>query len=122
MAGERWFDGDVTGVDFLGLRNIIEVKEYRNLRPTCSQDSYYGCLAKQFINGPKVRNMSYCKQEKLCFPFSLPSYDSQVPVCQNPTVRTCFKNVLLDIEKDLRYQNIAFHPVLSKSLEQENIL
>ena len=82
------------------MRNTIEVKEYQNLRPTCSQDSYYECLAKQFINGPKVRNMSYCKQEKLCFPFSLPSYDSQVPVCQNPTVGTCFKNVLLDIEKD----------------------
>ena len=35
-AGERWFDGDVTGVDFLGLRYIVEVREYHNLGPTCS--------------------------------------------------------------------------------------
>ena len=61
LAEERWFDGITINPSLLlfinpnktscyGRLNIHEVTEYKNIESICSEDSYYQCLAKRFVN------------------------------------------------------------------------
>ena len=112
LAGGRWFDGKVTWITMGSLGTtaqwrlykntyevqIVEVHEHFELEKLCSEDSYYKCLAKRFIDFDFVHfpvdltrkinalkpnlpffNSTIClfKTENVCYPFSLPTIESK---------------------------------------------
>ena len=104
MAGGRWFDGEDGGFErrkYIGDGDeltLIEVMEYKHLHSSCSQDSYYECLAKELINYNSAHiesNTSVCSIKKLCSPFSLPVIANyHIPICKNEFERLCFTRVI----------------------------
>ena len=116
----RWFDGDVSPImlkkDSYNQLKVLEVTEYHNLKGTCSQNSYFQCLAKHFLNfnpetahktrtvmgsygaGPTVLD---CTEsfKKMCYPFSMPFADINIPICANNIDRQCYGSVLKEIAK-----------------------
>ena len=88
--------------------HINKVTEYQNI--VCSNDSYYKCLAKRFIDykisveSKRLRNHvsnGYSIKE-FCTPFSLP-FDTisleQIPICGNESAKVYFETVLAELEE-----------------------
>ena len=93
----KWFDGKVFGeygrpwallLDQHVSLEIYSVTEYRKLKYTCSNDSYYECLSRRFQDAYFSSHFNHtfdginCSQA-ICLPFSLPEIgDSKIPPCQ----------------------------------------
>ena len=91
ITQDRWFDGKseigkvqrdvILNWQFVNQLTITKIDEIFNLDQTCSDDSYYQCLAKRFTRfdfkqgGDVFVNGSKCSFDKLCAPFSLPFDD-----------------------------------------------
>ena len=95
---ENWFEGRIDQPIVLPpgshKLHIDEVKEYQGLDSSCSDDSYYRCLAKRFERRDfcqynnelnLVSNMEYSKSEcetrETCTPYSLP-FTNKMKVCK----------------------------------------
>ena len=71
---------------------IEKVSENINLPFNCSQDSYYQCLAKKFASlQPNYSEVfgEKCILKKLCFPFSIPTADPKISLCDNAIDGEC---------------------------------
>ena len=81
----RWYDGVVAPFQLKeGQMSIIgsqKITRYKYIKGTCSDQSFFECLASQ------MGNIDECREDdKLCAPFSIPSNDSLakvIPVCQS---------------------------------------
>ena len=110
LAGSRWFDGNVYCTTHLfntgDSLKIIEVNEYINMDSTCSDESYYECLAKRFasfnftaaveekIFGPE------CLFNTVCSPSSLPFDTNETPMCSKESDRVCAEKVLENLREN----------------------
>ena len=105
----KWFDGKVYGQDvesFSWISNhqsvdIFSVKEYRNLPYTCSNESYYECLARRFEDialdeaSQQYHNGIKCTLDAKCLPFSLPETGkTNIPICMNDREKACYVDML----------------------------
>ena len=86
---------------------IIGVTDYKNLAATCSDESYYECLAKRFHRtlgksdiDTETFNGSQCSFHKVCSPFTLP-FAEKVPLCQNETIRNCYEMRIVGLEANM---------------------
>ena len=109
---DRWYDGG--SVKVLSLNDgqgysakIVSVKEYFYLKPNCSQDSYFECLAKRFATlGKDIKRKltgdnEYCKLDNVCTPFSLPSIGNHnIPICKGHSDIHCNSKVLQNLRLD----------------------
>ena len=113
----QWFDGliDVSlehkdvGHQLLPGGNIVkiaEVNEFRNMDATCSDDSFFDCMARQFkmLDTSKI-NITVggfdCKFKEKCQPFSLPIPGKmKAPVCSSEADQACFDALLKRIVSD----------------------
>ena len=74
-----------------------------NLHQTCSDDSYYQCLAKRytrfdFEEATDVVNGSKCSFDKHCAPFTLPFDDAgKIPICSNEMDQACYGQIITQI-------------------------
>ena len=138
VALSRWFDGRVRPIRLslseLNKLKITEVTGYRNLDSTCSKDSFFECLAKQFSNlSPQsVSNMEIysfensfeepfsCNQTtRVCYPFSMPSVDNRIPVCSTVLEQSCYRKLIDELETEEQCKkpcNIREFKVLQQNL------
>ena len=111
IVWSRWFDGTTFlantwwGGDF--IYTIQRVKEIRNLKPPCSENSYYKCLANRFRQfnfdnalGFTDKNGGKCLFKRLCSPFSLPFDEDTIPLCKTEQDIYCFQAVLNSLRLD----------------------
>ena len=105
----KWFDGKVYGKyedSYSLIQNhmsvdIFSIKEYRKLPYTCSNESYYECLARRFGNialnetSQQYHNGMQCQLDTKCLPFSLPEIGKKnLPICKNNQEKACYADVL----------------------------
>ena len=67
------------------------------MKSSCSMDSYYKCLATRFIQSSILEK---CAQSNICYPFTLPKVNREVPICKNHNERRCFEEAVLKLEED----------------------
>ena len=112
LVWSRWFDGTTTKGPILYkdeayVFTIEEVREFQNLKSTCSENSYYKCLANRFRKfdfdnalGFTDKDGGKCHFEKLCSPFTLPFDDNTIPLCKTEQDIYCFQAVLNNLRLD----------------------
>ena len=118
----RWFDGSISQKsipiaswvknneaniwNYFYQISFTDITEINSLDYTCSEDSYYQCLAKRFANFDfrkavaLTHNKSSCNFEKICSPVSLPFEHSELPLCKNPSEQICYEKVLGTLRMD----------------------
>ena len=115
ITQDRWFDGKSETVKVIrrthydGTNNwmnvneltITKINEVFNLHHSCSDESYYQCLAKRLAKfnfkeaTDVVVNGSNCSFDKVCAPFSLPFDDAEkIPMCTSEFERTCHEQII----------------------------
>ena len=102
MTMDPWYNmvPVVRSGDFI---NILEVNEYLNEESICTQDSYYRCLAKRFVNLVSRNNENKtfsCHLNQTCLPFSLPLGEINIPLCEDSTATSCSKEILRRLQED----------------------
>ena len=102
----QWFDGEAEVVQMPPKQakrtflKIVDITEFRYLESTCQQESYYQCLANNFVNFDFERfrkTHSYrCKGwNKTCSPVSLPFRDNKkLPICKTQREKKCYVQAL----------------------------
>ena len=92
---------------FIRYINISGVTDYTYLATTCSDESYYECLAKRFQRilskkdfSSEKFNGSHCSFRDICSPFTLPFGEKRVPLCINDSVRHCYEEIIIQLEAD----------------------
>ena len=93
LVTNHWYEGNVEPI---WLKNgakqnlrITETRMYEYLKGTCTQTSFYECLAK------KLQESDICHvNDNTCAPFSLPGKDfiHDWPLCPVDTVNNCHDN------------------------------
>ena len=115
ITQNRWYDGkseigEIYRASFSdGTENwkyiyeltITKIDEVFNLHDTCSDDSYYQCLAKRFTRfnfkeaTDIVVNGSKCSFNKLCAPFSLRFENAdKTAICPTEIDQTCYGQII----------------------------
>ena len=106
----RWFEGYVNTKHKMKKNKILEVHiekttEYINLESSCSNDTYYQCLAKR-ISKLQLRKVSLpeslsecsgepnCPPEGNCVPFLLLSDNDNAFLCENGTGFPCYECIM----------------------------
>ena len=99
-------DGPFLHPEFNSLE-ITRVEEYVNLPSTCSQDSYYECLAKRFVQfdvrQAEGKRFEKCTNiDKICLPFSLPIMNTNISLCNLDDFETydCNKEIFDYLAED----------------------
>ena len=111
ITQNRWYDGisDIGEIyraswsdgtenwNYIYDLTITKIDEVFNLHDTCSENSYYQCLAKRFTRlnfkaaTDIVVNGSKCSFNKLCAPISLPFEDAdKTATCPTEIDQTCY--------------------------------
>ena len=98
LAGGKWYDGNVDEIDGGWIKSgssihLYKITEYRKIESTCSDDSYYECLAKRFASLNTT-----CHFDGICAPFSLPLVEKKIALCQSDTVRACQQKIIRALE------------------------
>ena len=106
----KWYDGMASqekaknGMKFF----INEVTEYRKMEGTCSNQSYFECLADRLVNMDQKLNkkaLQHCQHRTLCSSLSLPPVGSHhIPICNNndgsgyfDSADSCFLDLLSEL-------------------------
>ena len=111
---EPWCYDNFPLSHYINELHITELTDYLNLEShsvfnVCSEESYYECLLRQFLNHNfsqdtiNTKNYSNCNFSKICIPFSLPTSlqaQEKYSMCSDNQTRLCFESVLFDIERD----------------------
>ena len=99
---DKWFDGKVNPIKVQNQKGFLinGVTEYKKMDGTCSQNSYYECLANRFkaidfqkesnqlrtMISDEVKNVtkSDCPFQEVCIPIPLPlGPKDNIPICRN---------------------------------------
>ena len=97
----KWFDGNMQDKFIYSgaFIKVQQVREYKNLAATCSQASYYECLALRF-RSLGIEHVSEMTTNAICAPFSLPDKGNDIAVCNNKNDQTYMEYVVSKIESD----------------------
>ena len=122
LTQKEWFDGELDVLRWNNTRGqegvmfkIADVIEYQYLKSTCSQESYYQCLADRFVNFPPEKALlrssvnyqhdtlwnRFCGN-RTCSPVSLPFRENKLSICKSPNEKLCYQEPL---EKMMLDQN-----------------
>ena len=123
IAQNKWFDGKVDAIQ-LQLDNndprrtrrtslkIEDITEYRYLESRCSKDSYYQCLADNFVNfnfrNYSENNINMCSGNEntvntKCSPVSMLFRGKKIlPICETRAAKKCYQGAL---ENQMSLQN-----------------
>ena len=115
FAKKAWFDGVVEVINWDRgdevMLQITDITEYQYLKPTCSKESFYQCLARRVSKLSLEDIKSHIESSKchvdvdtpLCLPFSLPS---TIPICNKTDIDPRY----IDTRK---FENLCFQDLLN---------